>query len=333
MALRDGLPPMLDTVILHMGATKTGTSAIQSALSINRDRLSDLGYFYPEAKREEQALEGKVSSGNLYTLNTLHRALGRRSFDPSSVDDYFDEVTAAADGRSVIFSGERMGGYHPDFSQLMVDALRRRFKRIKAIYFVRHVVDHAVSQYGEAVKRRGETKGFLFYSRNRHACKFEDRASRAVTTFGRENVDVVLYDDIAGRIFEGFLDAVGIPSEGMAPPVQVNRSLSASELLLIRRLNELGVSKSLVTRIVSDFSVRAPRRGDALVISQASVDSLAKRTQSVIDYINREFTLSSPLKLISDRVPIGDEAEPEPDAQTVEDMLTSAIRVADNLTA
>ena len=51
-------------VILHLGAVKTGSSALQAALVKNRDWLKQNGYDYPASGEDEKARNHKISSGN-----------------------------------------------------------------------------------------------------------------------------------------------------------------------------------------------------------------------------------------------------------------------------
>ena len=55
---------MVEKIVLHIGATKTGTSAIQSAMVQNRAALLAQGILVPESRREDKAEEGRVTGGN-----------------------------------------------------------------------------------------------------------------------------------------------------------------------------------------------------------------------------------------------------------------------------
>ena len=54
----------MEKIILHIGHGKTGTSYIQSALSLNKDYLRDKGINYPANKSFKQAFQGLPTSGN-----------------------------------------------------------------------------------------------------------------------------------------------------------------------------------------------------------------------------------------------------------------------------
>src|SRR5476649_287445 len=58
-------------VVLHIGAQKTGSSAIQVGLARNRDALAKIGCLYPTADNDKTALQGGITSGNGMELAAL----------------------------------------------------------------------------------------------------------------------------------------------------------------------------------------------------------------------------------------------------------------------
>jgi len=50
---------------LHIGHGKTGSSALQSFLALNSNLLENYRIEYPEHASFENAINGKISSGNL----------------------------------------------------------------------------------------------------------------------------------------------------------------------------------------------------------------------------------------------------------------------------
>src|SRR5215204_5967792 len=63
---------MAGKLILHIGATKTGTSAIQSAVARNRATLLANGIYYPEYDADEKAQAGRVTGGNGAIFRALY---------------------------------------------------------------------------------------------------------------------------------------------------------------------------------------------------------------------------------------------------------------------
>ena len=51
-------------LVLHIGVTKTGSSAIQAGLVQNRERLAERGIGYPASRSDRRALRWDTTSGN-----------------------------------------------------------------------------------------------------------------------------------------------------------------------------------------------------------------------------------------------------------------------------
>ena len=63
-------------VVLHIGAPKTGTSAIQAYLSAHREQLSEAGYRYPRHPVDENNIGGGHATDR---QSASERAHGRSS--------------------------------------------------------------------------------------------------------------------------------------------------------------------------------------------------------------------------------------------------------------
>ncbi|MFN7002556.1 MAG: hypothetical protein ACK4NW_03865, partial [Roseinatronobacter sp.] len=105
-------------IILHTGATKTGTSALQVGLAQNLDQLLAQGVYAPPGRRFEKNLEGLVSGGNAKQLKAFGRALrdgsrrGRR--DPETrLRAWLEELVGSPAGQqaeTIVLSGEAIPG-------------------------------------------------------------------------------------------------------------------------------------------------------------------------------------------------------------------------------
>ena len=322
------LGAMLDTAVLHIGMNQTGTAAIQSGLALNRARLHALGFHYPQSEPAKTALQDAFETGDSAMLSRLNELFEKDEFNPNDLDGYIDEVIAEAGTPSLIFSSEQIGGFHPEFAAALGATLKARFKTLRVVMFVRHVADHALSQYGEAVKRQGLALDFETYARDGYVCWFEAYASRAVQAYGPEAVSVVLYDDVADKAFDAFLDTAGIPSKGFEQTGPGDPPLSASEAALFRRLNRLTTNAALIEKVTAEFSSSETTRHAPLSASRAAIEAIAESSARDIAYINSEFPLTSPLLDHSSRLPIDDADAAAPDVDGLTAMLNSAIRGA-----
>jgi len=126
---------LVNELVLHVGHGKTGTSAIQSALALNKEELLRRGFVYPSHRDEPAARRGEITSGN-----------GELLFD--STFRFDDEV-------NYIFSSEWFFHHLLEenrFSRLV----QHRGRKIKVVLYTRDVFEFLSSVWIQAVKRSGE---------------------------------------------------------------------------------------------------------------------------------------------------------------------------------
>lgn len=111
--------------VLHIGADKTGSTAIQRAMADHRAKLADLGVWYPD-------LDGRPDHRSI--LATPSTPL------PAGSVEGVDHVVLSAEG---LWSADR-----PTIDQLLV-ALPRP---ITIVGFVRDPVDHAEAAFGQRLR-------------------------------------------------------------------------------------------------------------------------------------------------------------------------------------
>jgi hypothetical protein len=145
-------------VWLHVGAPKTGTSALQAALARARGRLAEAGLCYPvacDADADARACRGEITTGNGAAIGCLvapaHRPPG---FDPAVACAWLERALAeAGDGRTVLFSSEVMQRPEPEAARALLDLLTQGGRRrLRILYFVRHALDYAVADYAQLLK-------------------------------------------------------------------------------------------------------------------------------------------------------------------------------------
>lgn len=96
--------------ILHIGQSKTGTSAIQSYLDLNKERLKRQGILYPGVKFHGVAL-------NLFNHNSVADSLaGLKRYPEMETEEYFRQFSRQLkneDCQTMIISGEHFFGGEP----------------------------------------------------------------------------------------------------------------------------------------------------------------------------------------------------------------------------
>lgn len=256
-------------LILHVGHSKTGSSALQSLLALNTARLAEMGYAYPEHPSFSEARRGNVSSGNLI---------------PARLEDWYD--AACRDNptaRRILFSTE-LAFFHYLKDPALIAALCARGVEVRIIVFIRDPVEHAVSSYVQQVKRGG-LDGDLDEYLNKYAMPIQvERFFKAVPPTGAR-IQVFNYSRHRAHLSQTFVTALGLDTTDLEPLpfAQVNRSLTQSEIYLQRRFNALwgqGSSAFVADALCND----APGIDVALPVpSKAAHDAFVRKFAPVIE--------------------------------------------------
>lgn len=295
---------MFDQVILHIGSTKTGTSAIQSGLVRHRDDLKARGFCYMPAVTDDHARKGIVTPGNAVRLLNLLRAGTQSEFD-AKLDRFLKEMKRDADAPRIIYSGEALGGLDQTGIARLKALLDRCARDVRIVYYIRHVADHAASRYGERVKRNGYRKDFGTYLPG-YKMRFREAIENYRQAFGADALAIRLYDDEKDDLFRGFLAAAGI--DGLAPgPVEnVNRSLTRRELNIMRAINETAEGGDVLRHISRHLIFRRPETREPFRVTRDELADLESRYRADIDVINDRYLDGGQLLLHSQDIELVD---------------------------
>ncbi len=182
---------MARTVFLHIGAPKTGTSAIQTALVRNRERLEANGLIYPGDN--ERAWPGEAGSGNALRLAQMlieeRSALWREYIARRQVRRLLRKYPTY----SVIYSSEFFSKCSTERLAPFIEFIRENGADVKVIYYVRHLVDHAISTYSQAVRGGGMVQGFSSFIVS-HKMRFAGVIKKFSSFVDRKDFILRLYD-------------------------------------------------------------------------------------------------------------------------------------------
>lgn len=212
-------------IILHIGHGKTGSSYIQSSLALSVGPLREAGVEYPEVKPFARAQRGGISSGNL-------------GDDKDFVQTVTDVARQHANASRLLFSSEWLFRWILEDGETLA-TLQKSFD-LTVVLFTREFLAHAISVYGQKVKRRGCTTSLgehLAGDRHPHAVL---RVLEAVERSGC-SAAAFNYSRHSDHVLDVFAGAIGVAPEILVlPPVaRVNRSLDEAELALVRRFNAM----------------------------------------------------------------------------------------------
>jgi hypothetical protein len=212
-------------IVLHIGAPKTGSTALQCAFVQNRAALIEREIFYPESPTDIKALAGGLVSGNAIELAKFlnpNVAIQADAWD-------FDTCKAAIDRArrvgcsTVLYSSEYMSFF---LTERMADFIARvaTFRaQVEIIYFVRSIVGHATSSYRQHVRKQRFEGTFAAYL-DRYRPPFSSDIERSIAAVGRERLTVLSFDECRASLFTSMIESLGHASTGLPAAPETNSS-------------------------------------------------------------------------------------------------------------
>ncbi|WP_417464066.1 hypothetical protein [Kordiimonas sp.] len=210
-------PKKFKRAFLHIGSSKTGTSAIQSELFRNREYLRGLGYFYPNNDANHIFFASYFREDP--TEIAFHGKNGRETkelievFHQTEMEKLKNDIDACS-GHTLIISSEYLPPTSPAQCIEMSKFLHELCEQVTVVCYVRHPVLHAISAAQQTVK-----VGFKTLDRARKTAFFfkpKKVLPKFINAFGRENIEVRTYDRDklkGGDIVVDFLTLVGLKDE------------------------------------------------------------------------------------------------------------------------
>ena len=309
---------------LHVGHGKTGSSFLQSWWALNRPALLEAAQLhYPLASGDSRARASRFSMGNGSVFDQALQCCDT----PRARRRWWQRLQGQValgnlPQRGVLFSAERWTRHLPaQRSALLAMADAGGIERLRVWLLVRDPLDHAVSVYGQMVKRHGYSGGLDAWL---STYDFPEALLNFLEVFQAMPDRVDLHIDHYGRgkqlLLQRMQDWLQLPEGGawlQPPQSKVNRSLTADELLLLRWLNRrLGDRSAAVgEQLVDRLPALAPAR---LEVSRAMHDQFLMRWHSCLDRINQRLPNSAQLQL----------SWPEPLAEAVGDVEESVVRLS-----
>ena len=184
----------MKTVILHVGAGKTGSSAIQSGLARYIDSLGIYGIEYPAPLDAKNASRGKITSGNgVELLKFLCPEKRNPGFDEESFLISFISVLKGSGSKNIIFSNEQLEEGLLSKFEMLKEELDKLNIDLKIIYYLRNFVDHAYSVFGQMVKRSGFQKSFSEYS-SLYRAKYKQTIEKLLSVVEKDKLILKVYE-------------------------------------------------------------------------------------------------------------------------------------------
>lgn len=195
---------MSDTVYVHVGIEKTGSTYLQGLLETNRSLITKLGYRLSDA--------GKESAHNYW----LAKALGFKYQEHRLNVDLEDRAIVAAIEEDRIFKNNDLilTSEHFDFNLNSENTFRLRdifsSRRFVVVLFLRNQVDYAQSLYLEHLKWAGvkDFASFLRMTARQQRYDFIRRLDLWESV--ADKVEVVDYDCSLNSLKTVFVESIGL---------------------------------------------------------------------------------------------------------------------------
>lgn len=204
---------MSNTLLIHIGMPKTGTSTLQKFLFINRKKLEEYGWSYPILSDDEigiQEYAGIESCGNGYHIF--------KDWVSSDIKSKWDKGMESAIKRlkyeNVIISSEHS---YSDADKFIADA-KKKYENVKVIVYLRRQDRAIESLYNQLIKNGDEYNVFKkFIISNavpENFLEYTLKLDQISQIIGKENLIIRIYEKqqlIGNDIVTDFLSIIRIP--------------------------------------------------------------------------------------------------------------------------
>ena len=226
-------------IILHIGFSKTGSSALQVFLSQNQELFSKYNYDYPviDPYHVEKARQGKISSGNgQLLLEKLRTDLKDGSFTRSN--NLLSPFLQLEGGETnVIISSESYGVLTAEEIEFFSKFLKQFPCSVKIICYVRRQDQYIESAWKQWQSKEADT---IQLESIRDRINWRTRIDSWASFFGKDNLIVRPYEktQLPNGVIPDFLDILGIPwkDQVQIPEVDVNHGFT-QDVLDLRKIN------------------------------------------------------------------------------------------------
>lgn len=187
---------MNNTLLLHMGMPKTGSTALQYFLFINRDNLEMYGWRYPLLVSELPDVQGDqsiVTNGNFF-YKLIHEFEYELDTESDAWDKKWNQVLKHLESKNVILSSEAISVHETE--KFLAGAVKK-YSNIKAVIYLRRQDRAVESFYNNRIKDGvfdGTFKDYLDSDEVKEMCHYMPKLQLISQIIGKENLFVRVYE-------------------------------------------------------------------------------------------------------------------------------------------
>ncbi|MEO1331587.1 MAG: hypothetical protein AAFW46_18200, partial [Pseudomonadota bacterium] len=255
-----------ERVILHIGAEKTGTTAAQTLLYLNRKKLLRQGVALTDAfgvgnnrALATYAIDPERQDDELYRWAGVRTLEERLAYKAKLRDDFLAEIAALPKKvHTLVLTNEHCHSRirTAEEAEAIFDLLAPLSPRIEVLVYLRRQIDMAVSAYSTTLK--GGRAGVDFEGGGGRDPSYYDHLGlleRWSDAFGRSAMAVRIYDrEEPVPFLTDFQAALGLSEMQLQAPErsEQNRELSRSAMAMIRKMPEdmRGLGRTVAGRAV-----------------------------------------------------------------------------------
>lgn len=284
------------TIVLHIGFTKTGSSALQYGFERNAAALARAGIHYAPGAVSALSAAGHITSGNGGPLaRYLVPSKRPAGYDPAAFPATFARIYLSSGLPTTLISSEALSLATPEMLVRFRDEVAGD-RPLVVVALIRDLYGHARSAWMQGIKRHATVRSFdEFLARAERPPQVMQL--RAYTeALGRETIRLLHYESVRADLFGAFLGALGatVPDIDTSLPA-INRSLSPVEAEVLRACNAVHRDPAL-SRLVSDRLIeRYPDRPTAAAVDPAHVARLAERYAEDLAWVNDTYFGGEPV--------------------------------------
>lgn len=268
---------------LHIGLSKTGSSALQSWFSLNTKLFEKQGFDY--ADLNPLAKKGKITAGNGVVLFNACKDENFSEIERLITNIYFQSNEKA------IISSETLQNISPVSIAKLKEVCDKHSITVVVIAYVRSAYELLYSNYLQGIKRHGFT--FKFGKKGNFSYSKQTEFLKNYFDVFKDSVIVKNYDYEKKDIFSSFANLIGFDNKkAKIKDRTVNRSLTHNEAEVLRKLN--AIHKGIFSTELSDYLIaKSPNKTTTVYYNEELVNKVINNCADDLRWINTHLLVDS----------------------------------------